>query len=249
MPEIKCSNIAFSYYNRKNQETSRVFTSFSCTFPSNKVTVLVGESGSGKSTLLHMISGLNENYLGNISFDNVDAKELTIRKRKISYITQNVVLYPNLTIFDNIAMPLKFDDDIETSEIYVRVRNIAKALKIEHCLTRKPKHLSYGQQQRVMIARAFVKDPEVVLLDEAFTGLDIQTKEDLIQFVKEWKEELNATLIVVTHDYREVLSLADQVLVLQEGKIVSTILKDDIKSSKDETIVALKRASVMEEIK
>lgn len=245
MPKIECKDLKFSYYNKKGTETQRVFESFNATFLDNKITVLLGESGCGKSTLLHLISGLNENFEGEILINEKNSKELTIRDRRVAYVTQNIVLYPHMTIFENIAFPLKHDDDIETEEIYVRVRNIAKVLKIDHCLSRKPKHLSIGQQQRVLIARALVKDPEIILIDEAFSNIDKQTKDDLIAFLKQSKEELNATVIVVTHDYNEVLSLADEVQILEEGKIKSVIKKEDISKSFDDYLMALRNNSTI----
>ncbi|MCQ2742081.1 MAG: ATP-binding cassette domain-containing protein [Bacilli bacterium] len=247
MPTIECKNLSFAYYGNKGKEVARVLNGLNATFENGKTTILLGESGSGKSSLLHLISGLNEDYEGDILFDGVDAHELSIRRRKLSYITQKVLLLPHITIFDNIASSLKYDDDIDPNEIKVRVRNIAKALKIEHCLSRKPKHLSYGQQHRVMLAKAFVGNPELILLDEAFTGLDEPTKDELLRLVKEWKKELGATLIVVTHDYKEALSLGDVAYVLEDGKIEVSIPKEGIRSSNHPSLVALREASKVEE--
>lgn len=243
MPKIECKNLSFAYCGRKGEIIAPVLNQLNATFEDGKTTVLLGDSGSGKSSLLHLISGLNEDYEGDILFDGVDAHDLSIRRRKMSYITQKILLLPHITIFDNIASSLKYDDEIDPSEIKVRVRNIAKVLKIEHCLSRKPKHLSYGQQHRVMLAKAFVGNPELILLDEAFTGLDEPTKDELLRFVKEWKAELNATIIVVTHDYKEALSLGDVAFVLEDGKISTVIPKEGIRSSSHPSLVALREAS------
>ena len=167
MPEVECKNLSFSYLIKGKNNTVEVFKDLNIKFENHKFNVLLGESGSGKTTLLNIIAGIQNQYDGQLTFDGKDARELSIRRRNISYMPQNYVIYDRMTVFDNIAFPLKFVD-ISPEEVLVRVRNIAKRLGIAHCLSRKPKYLSFGQQQRMVLAKALVKDPDIILLDEDY---------------------------------------------------------------------------------
>lgn len=248
MANIVIKNLSFSYESKDKADNIEVFKDLNVTFLDHKFNVLLGESGCGKSALLNIISGIQNQYDGELFFNDVDARTLSIRRRSISYLPQKYVVYDNMTVFDNIAFPLRFVD-IAPEEVLVRVRNIAKRLGISHCLTRKPKELSLGQQQRMMIARVLVKDPEVILLDEPLTSLDPTLKEELFQFIKESKEELNANVIYVTHDYMEAIRLGEMLYVLKDSQIVASGTPKELRDSKDPYLVALKSASVMEEIK
>ena len=248
MPEVECKNLSFNYLNKNKTREIEVFKDLNIKFESGKFNVLLGESGSGKTTLLNIIAGIQNQYDGELTFDGVDARDLSIRKRNISYMPQNYVVYDRMTVFDNIAFPLKFID-ISPEEILVRVRNIAKRLGIAHCLSRKPKYLSIGQQQRMVLAKALVKDPDIILLDEPMTSNDPLIKEYLFEVIKEAKEELNATIIYVTHDYMEAIRYGEMLYVLSDSKVVAKGTPKELRDSKDPYLVALKSASVLEELK
>lgn len=248
MPEVECKNLSFSYPIKGNNNTVEVFKDLNIKFENHTFNVLLGESGSGKTTLLNIIAGIQNQYDGQLTFDGKDARELSIRRRNISYMPQNYVIYDRMTVFDNIAFPLKFVD-ISPEEVLVRVRNIAKRLGIAHCLSRKPKYLSFGQQQRMVLAKALVKDPDIILLDEPMTSNDPMIKEYLFDVIKEAKEELNATIIYVTHDYMEAIRYGEVLYVINDSKVVAKGTPKELRDSKDPYLVALKSASVLEEIK
>lgn len=248
MAVIEVKNLSFSYLGKGNNPPIDVFNDLNVTFLEKKFNVLLGESGCGKSTLLNIIAGIEHQYDGELLFNGVNARELSIRRRSISYMPQRYTVYDKMTVFDNIAFPLKFMD-ISPEEVLIRVRNIAKRLGISHCLSRKPKDLSLGQQQRMMLARVLVKDPDVILLDEPLTSNDLLLKEELINFIKETKEELSATVIYVTHDYMEAFRLGEMLYVLKDSKIVSSGTPLELRDSKDEYLLALKESSILKELK
>ena len=190
-----------------------------------------------------MISGIENNYEGCIYFDDVDVSNLSIRKRDLSYMPQNYMVYEKMSVFDNIAFPLKFYD-YTPEDIIVRVRNIAKRLKIAHCLSRRPKDLSIGQQQRMALAKVLVKDPSLILLDESLTSNDPETKNELFNLIKEAQVELNATIIYITHDYMDAIRYGDKLYVLKDSKVVVSGTPNELRDSKDEYLQALKASSI-----
>lgn len=245
MPEIECKDLSFGYFLKNGGEIP-VFTHLNVKFSSGKFNVLLGESGCGKSTLLNIISGIESRYDGELLIDGVDARTLSIRRREMSYMRQNPVYYDKMTVFDNIAFPLRFTD-IPPEEKMIRVRNIAKRLSIAHCLSRKPKNLSIGQIQRMELAKVLVKDPKIILLDEVTTSNDPLVKEELFDIIKEAKEELGATIVMVTHDYREAIRYGEMLYVLKDGEVATSGTPKELRESKDEYLVALKAASIFEE--
>ena len=139
--------------------------------------------------------------------------------------------------------------DITPDEVLVRVRNIAKRLGISHCLSRRPKQLSVGQQQRMILAKALVKDPKIILLDEPMSSNDPLIKEELFRTIKEAQQELNATIVFVTHDYMDAIKYGDILYVIKDSQIVVKGTPKELRDSKEPYLVALKSASVLEEIK
>lgn len=249
MPKIEVKNLSFSYPGTKKSAGIDVFKNLNITFENEKFNILLGESGCGKTTLLKIISGLEHDYDGQVLFDEVDARTLSIRKRELAYMPQNYQIYDKLTVFDNIAFPLNYGGSYSPEEILTRVRNIAKRFGIAHCLTRLPKHLSIGQQQRMMLAKVLVKDPSLILLDESLTSNDPVMKEQLFELIKEAKEELNATVIYVTHDYKDAIRYGDTLHVISENDKVITGTPLELRESKDPYLQALKKSSIIEEIK
>ena len=248
MPLIEIKNLSFSYLSKDKTRDIEVFKDLNISFAKDKFNILLGESGSGKTTLLNIISGIEMQYDGEVLYDNVDACELSIKRRNMSYMPQNYMIYHKMTVFENIAFPLRMLD-FTPEEIMTRVRNIAKKFGIAHCLSRKPKDLSLGQQQRMMLAKVLVKDPALILLDEALTSLDPLLKEELYQFIKESKEELNATIIYVTHDYKEAFRYGEMIYVLEDSQVVISGTPKELRDSKHPYLVALKKSSVLEDLK
>lgn len=219
MPRITCTNLKFSYLDKKGNNEVQVFLDFNATFKDKEVSVILGQSGCGKTTLLNLICGLNPNYKGEITFNDADASKITLKDKDLAYVTQNIVLYPKMTVFENIAFPLQFTL-LRQEDINKRVREIAKRLGIEHTLTRKPKCLSYGQQHRVNLAKALIKEPTLLLCDEPFTGLDPKTRDELTILLKDYIKEHNVTCLFVTHDYYEALRLGETIYLIENGKVV-----------------------------
>ena len=181
--------------------------------------VILGPSGCGKTTLLRLIAGLEEPSLGQVRFDGKVMNGLPPEERDVAMVFQNYSLYPHLTAFDNIAFPLR-NLHIPRGELESTVRHMAQLLQIEQCLDRLPSELSGGQLQRIAIARALVRRPQVFLMDEPFSNLDAPLRASLRAIVKRLHQELGTTFIYVTHDQNEALSLGERILVMREGQIV-----------------------------
>ncbi|AFK21760.1 tungstate ABC transporter ATP-binding protein WtpC [Pyrococcus sp. ST04] len=181
--------------------------------------IILGPSGAGKTVLLEIIAGIIEPDEGKILLNGRDVTNLPPEKRGLAYIPQNYALFPHMTVFDNIAFGLKIRK-VPREEIKKRVEEIAEILGIANLLHRKPTTLSGGEQQRVAIARALVIEPPLILMDEPFANLDVQTRSRLIKEMKRWRKELNFTAIHVTHSFEEAISLGDRVGVMLNGKLV-----------------------------
>lgn len=179
---------------------------------------LLGPSGCGKTTTLNCIAGLLEPTSGKIFFDNKDVTELAPKDRNIGMVFQSYALYPHMKVIDNIAFSLK-QKGMSKAERHEKARQMAKKLQIEHLLDRLPGELSGGQQQRVSMARALVKEPEVLLLDEPMSNLDARLKIEIRDEIRRIQQELGLTSIIVTHDQEEAMAIADQIAVLDKGKI------------------------------
>ncbi|PPR46592.1 MAG: Maltose/maltodextrin import ATP-binding protein MalK [Alphaproteobacteria bacterium MarineAlpha5_Bin9] len=185
---------------------------------SESFTVLVGPSGCGKSTMLRMIAGLEDIDSGSISIDGNIVNDLPPKLRNIAMVFQSYALYPHMTVFDNMAFGLKLEKKSK-DEIHERVLEAAKILQIEDYLNRKPKQLSGGQRQRVAIGRAITRKPKVFLFDEPLSNLDAALRVQMRVELAKLHDQLNATMIYVTHDQTEAMTLADDIVVLDEGVI------------------------------
>ena len=181
--------------------------------------VIVGPSGCGKTTLIRSIlSGVSLTE-GEILLEGVDIETIKKKNRNLAYISQECNLFPKMTVFDNIAFPLRVMNTPH-EEVQRRVKEIAEKTEIYELLTRKPAQLSGGQIQRVEIARALVKNPRIVLFDEPFANLDVKLIASMRTLVKDMHREYNSTFLFVTHDLTEAIMLADKILVMNEGEIV-----------------------------
>jgi multiple sugar transport system ATP-binding protein len=179
---------------------------------------IVGPSGCGKSTILNMIAGLEEVSSGEIVFDRETVNDLPPAKRDVAMVFQSYALYPHKNVFENIAFPLKIRK-LRKREITERVKRTASILDIHHLLSRKPKELSGGQRQRVALGRAIVRKPKVFLLDEPLSNLDARLRVYMRAELKKLHKEIQTTMIYVTHDQAEAMTLSDRVAILFEGRI------------------------------
>ena len=212
MAEIELQSIN-KYYGK-----THVIKDFSLKIKDQSFTTLVGPSGCGKSTLLRMIAGLEEINSGSILINNKSVNDLPPRDRGIAMVFQSYALYPHMTVFENMAFGLKIEKKSK-DEINSRVKEAAKILQIEELLDRKPKQLSGGQRQRVAIGRAITRKPKVFLFDEPLSNLDAALRVQMRVELAKLHEQLDATMIYVTHDQTEAMTLSDEIVVLDEGKI------------------------------
>ena len=180
--------------------------------------VLLGPSGSGKTTLLRLIAGLEEITSGSIYIGGRKVNDLPPKERNIAMVFQNYALYPHMTVYDNIALPLKIKNYGE-EKIKEKIKTIAETLHIEDILQKKPSQISGGQQQRVALARALVRDPAVFLLDEPLSNLDAKLRVEARAFLKSLQKEVGITTVFVTHDQSEAMALATTIAVLNKGVI------------------------------
>lgn len=189
--------------------------------------VLLGPSGCGKTTTMRMIAGLEEPTSGEVWIGNRMVNDDLPKERDVAMVFQNYGLYPHMTIFNNIAYPLKVRG-IAKNEIEPRVRKAAEQVELIEFLHRKPKALSGGQRQRVALARAIVRTPKVFLMDEPLSNLDAKLRVTMRAELKHLSRELKVTTVYVTHDQIEAMTLADRVAVMKDGIIQQLGTPDDI---------------------
>ena len=185
---------------------------------SGEFIVFVGPSGCGKSTLLRMIAGLEEITDGSLMIGDEMVNDVVPAERGVAMVFQSYALYPHMTVFDNMAFGLR-QAKVKADEIDRRVKAAAQSLQITDYLDRLPKHLSGGQRQRVAIGRAIVRDPLVFLFDEPLSNLDAALRVQTRIEIANLHADLDATMIYVTHDQVEAMTLADKIVVLNAGRI------------------------------
>jgi multiple sugar transport system ATP-binding protein len=188
------------------------------TIEDRELLVLVGPSGCGKSTVLRMVAGLEEATSGHIFFDGTDVTNLPPKDRDIAMVFQNYALYPHMNVFDNMAFGLKLRKHPK-EEIGERVREAAEILGIDQLLERKPKALSGGQRQRVALGRAIVRKPSVFLFDEPLSNLDAKMRVQMRTEIRKLNLDIQTTMIYVTHDQVEAMTLGDRLAVMDDGTI------------------------------
>ena len=188
------------------------------TVADGELMVLVGPSGCGKSTTLRMLAGLESVTGGSISIDDLVVNDIPSKDRDVAMVFQNYALYPHMTVFNNMAFGLKLRKYSKV-EIKQRVGQAAEILGITDILDRKPKQLSGGQQQRVAVGRAIVRKPKVFLFDEPLSNLDAKLRVQMRTELARLHRELNATMVYVTHDQTEAMTLGDRIVVMNEGVI------------------------------
>ena len=183
--------------------------------------VFVGPSGCGKSTLLRMIAGLDATTKGDIIINGVRVNDLPPVKRGIAMVFQSYALYPHMTVFENIAFPLRVEK-MEEEKLKAKVEHAARILHLDQRLQQKPGMLSGGQRQRVAIGRAIVREPKIFLFDEPLSNLDAALRADMRIELAKLHRQLKATMIYVTHDQIEAMTMADRIVVLNAGEIAQT---------------------------
>ena len=183
-----------------------------------QLTVLLGPSGCGKSTLLRMIAGIEEITAGDIAIDGVRVNDLAPKKRGCAMVFQNYALYPHKRVYDNIGFPLLMAR-VDKATIDAKVRAAARLLQLEDYLDRLPRDLSGGQRQRVAMGRAIVRDPKAFLFDEPLSNLDAELRVQMRLEIAQLQRQLSATMIFVTHDQVEAMTLAHKIVIMRDGYI------------------------------
>ncbi|HEX9451211.1 MAG TPA: ABC transporter ATP-binding protein [Burkholderiales bacterium] len=201
---------------QKSFGQTKILHDISISLADGEFLVLVGPSGCGKSTLMNIIAGLEEPSGGELKLDGRDITPLAPADRNISMVFQSYALYPNMTVAKNIEFPLAMRK-VEKSKRAERVQSVAKLLQIEHLLERKPRQLSGGQRQRVAIGRALAREPRLYLFDEPLSNLDAQLRLDMRTEIKKLHQRLGATIVYVTHDQIEAMTLATRIAVMKGG--------------------------------
>ncbi len=198
--------------------TTDVIKSVNLEVSHGEFVVFVGPSGCGKSTLLRLITGLEEVTDGQIIIEDRDVTHLKPSKREVAMVFQSYALFPHLTVAENIGFGLKLSK-VPKDEISARVNEVASVLRVENLLARKPRQLSGGQRQRVAIGRSIIRQPKVFLFDEPLSNLDAALRVVMRIEITRLHQNLGATMIYVTHDQTEAMTLADRIVVLNEGRI------------------------------
>src|SRR5580693_8106601 len=212
MATVTLDNIKKSYGERE------VVHGVSCAVADGELVVVVGPSGCGKSTLLRMVAGLEDITSGSVAIDGRVVNGIEPKDRDIAMVFQNYALYPHMSCFDNMAYGLRMRG-MGRDAIKSRVDKAAVILQLDGLLDRKPRQLSGGQRQRVAMGRAIVRDPKVFLFDEPLSNLDAKLRVQMRVEIKRLQQELRATSVYVTHDQVEAMTMADRIVVMNEGVV------------------------------
>ncbi|KAA8597536.1 MULTISPECIES: ABC transporter ATP-binding protein [Vibrio] len=214
MATLDLKQIRKTYRNADNETLKGIDISID----SGEFLILVGPSGCGKSTLMNTIAGLENISSGEIVIDGVDVAQVEPKDRDIAMVFQSYALYPNMTVRGNIAFGLKIRK-IPQDEIDAEVNRVAEMLQIEQLLDRKPSQLSGGQRQRVAMGRALARRPKLYLFDEPLSNLDAKLRVEMRHQIKRLHQKLNTTIVYVTHDQIEAMTLADRIAVMKDGEL------------------------------
>lgn len=229
--KITLKNISISY----NKEV--LLNNLQISFQDGKLSCLLGPSGSGKTTILKIIAGVSDSYRGDLLFDDENVNELQVGKRLIGWVPQQQLLFPGMSVYENIVYGLKARN-VPKDEQIKRVDEIAKLVGVSHLLHRAPERLSGGERQRVAIARALAPKPEMLLLDEPFSSLDAPERDKLVLIMREIQLITGITTIHVTHSPREADILADRVYILADGVIQQSGTLDELRKNPSTIYVA-----------
>lgn len=234
----KVSYVAFKNVIKKYKENNKIIINdFNLKIEKGEFIVIVGPSGSGKSTLLELICGFEEITSGYIEIDNKIINEVEPKNRDVSMVFQNYALFPHLTAYENIAFGMKIRK-LDKIEIDRKVNWAADILNLNKLLKSKPKNLSGGERQRIALARAMVREPKLFLMDEPLSNLDAKLRYATCNEITALHKEINATTIYVTHDQVEALTMADKIVILNEGTIQQIGTPMEIYNNPKNTFVA-----------
>lgn len=211
MEILTLKNISFSYKDKV------IFDNYNFMMNKEEIIAMIGPSGCGKSTLLKIINGLETDYSGDVLLDGVNVNNIPVNKRDIVLMFQDNLLFPHMTIFENIEFSLKMKK-YPKHEIKKMVEEVARDIHLEDKLNKYPKELSGGQQRRVALARAVISKPKLLLLDEPFTGLDKEIKLEIMNLVKIIREKYNTSIVFVTHDLSEAEYLEAKCIEFKKGE-------------------------------
>lgn len=212
MAQVELKNVTKIYDKKK------IIDDVSLTVNDKEFLVLVGSSGCGKSTILRMIAGLEDISKGEIFIDGKCVNNVHPKERDIAFVFQNYALYPHMSVYENMAFPLKMRK-MSKKDIDVKVKEVAESLDLADLLLRKPKQLSGGQRQRVALGRAIVRNPKVFLMDEPLSNLDAKLRVQMRAEIKKLHQKLQTTFIYVTHDQTEALTMGDRIAIIDKGVI------------------------------
>lgn len=212
------SSIKFTDVNKIYDNGFHAVKDFNLEIKDNEFVVFVGPSGCGKSTTLRMLAGLEDISSGKIEIDNKVINDVEPKDRNIAMVFQNYALYPHMTVYDNMAYALK-NQKMDKNIIEEKITSASKMLQIEEYLDRKPSQLSGGQNQRVALGRAMVRNPKVFLMDEPLSNLDAKLRTQMRTEINKLHKDLNTTFIYVTHDQTEAMTLGDRIVVMNKGVI------------------------------
>ena len=211
--------------------TLKVCDDLNLTIGSGELVALLGPSGSGKTTLLRIIAGLEVPDSGQVLFDGADTTAAHVRERNVGFVFQHYALFPNMTIFENVAFGLRVKPKAERPaerDIRAKVTELLKLVQLDWLAERYPHQLSGGQRQRIALARALAVAPQVLLLDEPFGALDAKVRKELRRWLRRLHDEMHVTSVFVTHDQDEAMEVADRIVVMNEGRIEQVGTPDDV---------------------
>ncbi len=232
------SNIALQHITKRFKEMTAL-SDVSFDIKDGEFFALLGPTGAGKTTTLRVIAGLEKPDAGNVIFDGENATSFSPADRDVAFVFQQYSLYPNMTVFENLAFPLKSPlRKTPPAEIEKRVKEAAEKLRITHLLDRKTARLSGGEMQRVSIGRAIVRQPRIYLMDEPLSNLDAKLRESLRVELKHIQKVQHSTTLFVTHDQIEALTMADRIAVLDKGHLLQIGTPHEIYDAPATTFVA-----------
>ena len=233
MSQVELKNVT------KRFPTVTALQGLSFSFAHGEFFVLLGPTGAGKTTTLRVVAGLEKQDEGSVLLDGQSIDDRTPAERDVAFVFQQYSLYPTMTVFDNLAFPLRSPlRRTPEPEIAKKVGETAEKLRISHLLSRKTAQLSGGEMQRVAIGRAIVREPRLFLMDEPLSNLDAKLREALRVELKHLQKTQGSTTLFVTHDQIEALTMADRIAVINGGRVVQAGTPDDIYDRPDDTFVA-----------
>ena len=230
MSKVELKNVTKIYDKKK------IIDNVSLEIKDKEFLVLVGSSGCGKSTILRMIAGLETITEGEIYIGDKKVNDVHPKDRDIAFVFQSYALYPHMSVYENIAFPLKMRN-IDKDKIDEKVKNVAEILDLKELLDRKPKQLSGGQRQRVALGRAIVREPKVFLMDEPLSNLDAKLRVQMRAEIKKLHQTLQTTFIYVTHDQTEALTMGDRIAIIDKGVIQQVDTPENVYNNPTNTFV------------